>query len=105
ARGSTSTIAGTIVPGTFNYRLPLTPPRWSRMLEQLEPDVLEVGDAFHPAWCTLGVARRRRIPAVAFFHSHLPRLVGIRCGSLLGRAASLYLRSTYERFDLVFAPS
>jgi alpha-1,6-mannosyltransferase len=51
------------------------------------------------------VARRRRIPAVAFFHSHLPRLVGSRCGALLGRVASSYLSALYERFDAVFAPS
>jgi alpha-1,6-mannosyltransferase len=100
-----STISGSIVPGTFNYRLPLIPRRWSRMLEALEPDVIEAGDAFHPAWCALTVARRRHIPAVAFFHSHLPRLVGMRCGSLIGGMASHYLRALYERFDMVFAPS
>jgi alpha-1,6-mannosyltransferase len=104
-RGAVSSIAGRIVPGTFNYRLPLRAPRWSRMLEQLEPDLIEAGDAFHPAWCALGVARRRNIPAVAFFHSHLPRLVGIRLGSMMGRMAGRYLRSLYERFDLVCAPS
>lgn len=103
--GGVSTVAGTIVPGTFNYRLPLVPRRWSRMLEALEPDVIEVGDAFHPAWCALTVARRRRIPAVAFFHSDLPRLVGIRCGPVIGGLASHYMRALYERFDLVFAPS
>ena len=27
-RGDTSTIGGAIVPGTFNYRLPLKPRRW-----------------------------------------------------------------------------
>jgi alpha-1,6-mannosyltransferase len=104
-RGGISTIAGSKVPGTFNYRLPLTPGLWSRMLEQLEPDLIEAGDAFHPAWCALGVAQRRRIPCVAFFHSHLPRLVGMRCGSLIGSGAAQYLRWVYEQFDLVQAPS
>jgi alpha-1,6-mannosyltransferase len=105
ARGEVSTVASPILPGTFNYRLPVVPRRWSAMLEALEPDVLEVGDAFHPAWCALKVARRRRIAAVAFFHSHLPRLVGSRCGALAGRLARCYLRELYQRFDLVFAPS
>ncbi|MEO8309139.1 MAG: glycosyltransferase [Pseudomonadota bacterium] len=104
-RGGVSTIAGTRVPGTFNYRLPLTPRLWSDMLEQLEPDLIESGDAFHPAWCAVGVARRRHIPCVAFFHSHLPRLVGMRCGSIIGNGAAQYLRWIYERFDLVMAPS
>ena len=104
-RGGVSTIAGIHVPGTFNYRLPLNPLRWSRMLEELEPDLVEAGDAFHPAWCATGLGARRPIPIVAFFHSHLPRLVASRCGPLLGWGARRYLRMIYERFDLVFAPS
>jgi alpha-1,6-mannosyltransferase len=104
-RGGISTIAGTKVPGTFNYRLPLTPGLWSRMLEELEPDLIEAGDAFHPAWCTFRVAQRLGVPSVAFFHSHLPRLVKSRCGALIGAGATHYLRWIYERFDLVLAPS
>jgi alpha-1,6-mannosyltransferase len=104
-RGGISTIAGTKVPGTFNYRLPLTPGLWSSMLEELEPDLIEAGDAFHPAWCAYRVAQRRRIPCVAFFHSHLPRLVAMRCGSYTGNGAAQYLRWVYERFDMVLAPS
>jgi len=104
-RGDVCTIAGRIVPGTFNYRLPLATRRWKRMLDALEPDIIEAGDAFHPAWCALDVARRHRIPAVAFFHSHLPRLIGIRLGQPMGRLAARYLRWLYERFDLVFGPS
>jgi alpha-1,6-mannosyltransferase len=103
--GDVSTVAGRIVPGTFNYRLPLTPRRWTQMLDDLQPDLIEAGDAFHPAWSALKVAQRRRIPAVAFFHSHLPRLVGMRCGRGIGRLAGRYLRWLYERFALVFAPS
>lgn len=103
--GATSTIKGTIVPGTFNYRLPLSYYRWARLLDELQPDVIESGDAFHPAWASLRVARQRGIPAVAFFHSHLPRLIRIRFGETAGRLAGQYLRELYERFDVVCAPS
>ncbi|MFO1503740.1 MAG: glycosyltransferase [Steroidobacteraceae bacterium] len=103
--GDISTLAGWKVPGTFNYRLPLAPRRWTSLLDRLEPDFIEAGDAFHPAWCAIEVAARRGIPAVAFFHSHLPRLVGTRCGDGLGRMAGRYLRWLYERFDAVLAPS
>ena len=104
-RGDVSTLAGIRVHGTFNYRLPLNPLRWSRMLEALEPDLVEAGDAFHPAWCAAGLGARHPVPVVAFFHSHLPRLVASRCGALTGWAARRYLRMIYERFDLVTAPS
>jgi alpha-1,6-mannosyltransferase len=103
--GEVSTIKGTVVPGTFNYRLPLGYYHWARLLDQLQPDIIEAGDAFHPAWAALRVARQRDIPAVAFFHSHLPRLVGMRAGALAGRLAGQYLRRLYERFDMVCAPS
>ena len=72
--GGCSTLAGLPIPGTFNYRLPLSPRRWRRAMEGLAPDIVEVGDAFHTAWTAHGVARRRGIPHVAFFHSNLPHI-------------------------------
>ena len=103
--GDICTISGFKVPGTFNYRLPLSPRHWSRMLEQLQPDLIEVGDAFHPAWCAARVAHPRGIPLVAFFHSNLAQIIGRRMGSGIERAVGRYVSWVYERFDLVLAPS
>lgn len=103
--GELSTIGGMLVPGTFNYRLPLSLRAWTRALDVLAPDLVEVGDAFHPAWCAAKVAARRNIPLVAFFHSNLPQLIGRRLGTTSERLIGRYLRLVYERFDLVFAPS
>jgi alpha-1,6-mannosyltransferase len=100
-----TTIAGMRLPGTFNYRLPLSMRAWRATLDALEPDLIEVGDAFHPAWCAAAVARRRNIPRVAFFHSDLARLLGRRFGAGIEGAVTRYLRSVYSRFDLVLAPS
>src|SRR5579863_8655795 len=47
-RGGLCTLPGYPVPGTFNYRLPLNVRRWTRLLAELEPSVIEAGDAFHP---------------------------------------------------------
>ena len=103
--GDVTTIPGHALPGTFNYRLPLNPKLWSETLAALEPDFLEVGDAFHPAWCAWRVAQNRGIPAIAFFHSNLPQLVGRRFGLTSERALGRYVRWLYERFDAVLAPS
>ena len=103
--GGVSTIAGWKVPGTFNYRLPLSPRRWIRMLDALEPDLIEVGDVFHPAWCAMRSARRRHIPLLAFFHSNFPRLAGRRLGRVVESGLGSYLRRVYDRVDLVLAPS
>ena len=105
ARGSVSTLAGFAIPGTFNYRLPLDPRRWNNLLDSLEPDIIEAGDAFHPAWSAWSVARRRGIPLAAFYHSNLPQLIGRRIGGLSERVIGRYVRWLYERFDVVFAPS
>ena len=103
--GAISTIEGWKVPGTFNYRLPLSPPRWVHMLDALQPDLIEVGDVFHPAWCAMRSARRRAIPLLAFFHSNFPRLAGRRLGRVIEAGLAEYLRRVYERVDLVLAPS
>ncbi len=103
--GGISTVAAPKLPGAFNYRLPLWPPSWTRLLDALQPDLIEAGDVFQPAWSTLKVARRRAVPAVAFFHSNLAPLVGERLGSVAGRLMQRYSRSIYARFDLVLAPS
>ncbi|HEY0767839.1 MAG TPA: glycosyltransferase [Steroidobacteraceae bacterium] len=105
-RGGLCTLSGYPVPGTFNYRLPLNPRRWMRLLDALEPTLIEAGDAFHPAWCAWQVAQRRGIPVAGFYHSNVPQIIGRRVGGaltepLIGR----YVRWLYERFDLVFAPS
>ena len=105
-RGEICTLAGFPVPGTFNYRLPMNPRRWTRLLTELQPGLIEAGDAFQPAWAALQVARERGIPVVAFYHSHLPEILGRRFGGkATERTICRYLRWLYERFDVVFAPS
>jgi alpha-1,6-mannosyltransferase len=100
-----STMAGYKVPGTFNYRLPLSPGTWTTMLEQLQPDLIEVGDAFHPAWSAATVAARRGIPLVAFFHSNLPQILGRRMGKFTEHSLGRYVAWLYERCDVVLTPS
>ncbi|MFI4868058.1 MAG: glycosyltransferase [Steroidobacterales bacterium] len=103
--GDISTIAGMPLPFTFNYRLPLSTRTWTRMLFALEPDLIEAGDVFHPAWCAAQVARARNIPLVAFFHSHLAQVLARRFGAGVERAITRYLHHVYAKFDLVLAPS
>jgi alpha-1,6-mannosyltransferase len=105
APGDVSTIAGGKVPGAFNYRLPLNPLRWSRAIDSLEPDLIEIGDAFHPAWAAASVAQRRGIPLIAFYHSNFPELAGRRLGPAIQKLIECYVRLTYERCEQVLAPS
>jgi len=105
APGGISMVAGRLVPGAFNYRLPLNPVHWSRAIDALEPDLIEIGDAFHPAWAAANVASRRGIPLIAFYHSNFPQLAGRRLGRAVQRFIEWYVKLTYERCEQVLAPS
>ena len=98
-------LGSTRIPGGGGYRVPLRIDRWARTLRELEPDLIEAADPYHLAWVALGVADRLGIPAVAFAHSDLARLFGDRFAPAIGRAAGIYLRDLYRRFDCVLAPS
>ncbi|MBC7452488.1 MAG: glycosyltransferase [Massilia sp.] len=92
-------------PGIHGYRMPLSVATPARILQALQPDLIEVGDAGPCAWAALRAARRLGIPAVAFYHSDLPRLLAHRFGALAMRGASAYLARLYRQFDMVLAPS
>jgi len=87
------------------YRVPLRPWRWSSTLRALAPDVIEAGDPYHLAWVAIGAADDLGVPAVAFAHSDLARVLRCRCGRAIGAITESYLRRLYSHFDLVMAPS
>lgn len=99
------TLSSLRIPFADGYRVPLRPAQWRRSLAALQPDVIEVGDPYHLAWAALDAADQCGAATVAFAHSDLPRMLACRFGRIVGRAADMYLRKLYARFDLVQAPS
>lgn len=103
------------LPRSGGYRLVLGRGRALRQMEFVAPDLIEAADPYTLAWATLAAAEQLRVPAVAFCHSHLPRLAARLAGgpaagaTALGRAAERwarrYLVNLYRHFDLVLAPS
>ncbi|MDB5756081.1 MAG: hypothetical protein JWR56_2509 [Massilia sp.] len=98
-------IPGIPFPGIHGYRMPVSVGATTRILRELEPDLVEAGDAGHCAWAALRAKRQLGIPAVAFYHSDLPRLIENRFGGLATRGARNYLARLYSQFDMVLAPS
>jgi alpha-1,6-mannosyltransferase len=94
-----------LIPFANGYRLPIDTGAWTDKLLAIRPDVIEAGDPYHIAWAALRAADRLGVPAVAFVHSDLSRLIGARFGQVLRAAVDVYLRNLYDRFDLVMAPS
>ncbi|HEX8614912.1 MAG TPA: glycosyltransferase [Telluria sp.] len=93
------------VPSMHGFRIPRSVGAAARLVLGLQPDLVETGDAFHAAWAALRARRQLGVPAVAFYHSDLPRLVHERFGPTARRAAGAYLAHLYRQFDLVLAPS
>jgi alpha-1,6-mannosyltransferase len=93
------------IPYAHGYRMPWSCRLAAQRIAQLRPDLIEVGDPYQLAWAALRAKEKLDVPAVAFCHSDLPRLVGRRFGSNAQRVAVRYLRALYRHFDLVLAPS
>jgi alpha-1,6-mannosyltransferase len=90
---------------SYGYRFPVDVMRWRDRLMSLEPDLIEVGDAYGPAWAALRAGQKAGVPVVGFYHSDLVRLTASRLGSAAGAVAARYVRQLYRQFDLVLAPS
>src|SRR4051812_14502687 len=98
-------IPGVSLPGINGYRMPRSVAAPARLLEFAQPDLIEAGDAGHCAWAALRAQQRMGVPAVAFYHSDLPRLVAHRFGNLAARGTCKYLANLYRQFAMVLAPS
>ncbi len=98
-------VPGVPVPGIHGYRWPLSVGITARIMRRLRPDLIEAGDAGPGAWAALRVKRRAGIPAVAFYHSDLQKLIDQRFGNAAMRGTRSYLTELYKQFDMVLAPS
>jgi alpha-1,6-mannosyltransferase len=93
------------LPGINGFRMPTSVRAPARLLRQARPDLIEAGDAGHSARAALRLRRRLGVPAIAFYHSDLPRLVRPRFGQTAEGVTCKYLSHLYRQFDLVLAPS
>ena len=78
---------------------------WSSIIAGLQPDVIEAGDPYTPAWAAQRAARLLDVPSVGFYHSDLFTLVHHRVGRFLDPGTRAYIKRLYGGFDLVLSPS
>ena len=93
------------LPFTGGYRFPLRQQPWRRQLLALEPDLIEAADPYCVPWAAKAAAQALGVPAIAFHHSDVSRLLSARVGSWAMRPIGRYLRALYQDFDVVLAPS
>lgn len=105
AASGVATIAALPLPFSGGYRFPLRTGPWYRQLVELQPDLIEAGDPYVPAWGAARAAQTLGVPALAFHHSDIERLAQLHFGSWSVPVVQRYLRSLYGEFDAVAAPS
>ncbi len=93
------------LPFGNGYRFPLRLSPWRNVLQDLQPDLIEVGDPYLTAWAALDARRQLDVPVIGFYHSDLPLLVSNRIGNWLGTNVETYVSKLYSNFDRVLAPS
>lgn len=91
-----------LAPG---YRFPLRLGLWANVMAGLQPDLIEAGDPYTPAWAAQRAAHMLDVPAVGFYHSDLLSLIHHRVGAFLDAGTRGYIQRLYRGFDLVLSPS
>ncbi|HVB32193.1 MAG TPA: glycosyltransferase [Gemmatimonadaceae bacterium] len=71
-------LRGPRVPTQAPYRFMLATRSSRRIVEHERPDVIEVGSIGLVPWVVRHAARGAEVPLVAFYHSHLPRMIAPR---------------------------
>ncbi|MGE8188906.1 glycosyltransferase family 4 protein [Pseudomonas sp. NPDC086278] len=93
------------LPFGKGYRFPLRLAPWRNVLQDLQPDLIEVGDPYLTAWAALDARRQLDVPVIGFYHSDLPLLCSNRMGNWVTPNVEAYVRRLYGNFDRVLAPS
>ena len=112
-RSRAYTIAAPIVPRTGGYRILLNLRAVGEILERERPDIIESADPYQLGWYTARASQMRRIPAVAFYHSHFCEAYLIPAVTRLARslaapatrACGAYVRALYNRFAITLTAS
>jgi alpha-1,6-mannosyltransferase len=99
------TVPAPALPFGKGYRFPLRLAPWRNVLQDLQPDLIEVGDPYLTAWAALDARRQLDVPVIGFYHSDLPLLVSNRMGNWVTTNVEAYVSKLYGNFDRVLAPS
>ncbi|MFO8072606.1 MAG: glycosyltransferase [Polyangia bacterium] len=99
------------VPGAKNYRLLLNPFKLASVIEEIRPDLIEVGGPYVDPLLIRHAARKVDAVISGFWHTHYPTAyfefygnrISPSMGRLLRRAGWALARQTYDFYDATFA--
>jgi len=99
------TISAPPIPFGDGYRCPTSLRKWTRILANLRPSLIEIGDTYVPGHAALDAAEAVGCPTVAFCHSDPAALAALHFGEWAAAPAQKRVAKFYSRCDLVAAPS
>jgi alpha-1,6-mannosyltransferase len=99
------TISAPLIPFGDGYRCPTSLRKWTRILAHLQPNLVEVGDAYVPGHAGLDAANAVGAATVGFCHSDPAALAALHFGEWAAAPAQKRWARFYSRFDLIIAPS
>jgi alpha-1,6-mannosyltransferase len=104
-RGTRIFVRAPIVPGSGGYRMILRPRHLVKLLDSVNPDVVEVSDKL-TLIAAARWARQRGIPCTLLSHERIDAILRGRVpGFLLGRSADAWNAKLARTFDAVICPS
>ncbi len=99
------TIRAAPIPFGDGYRLPASLRKWTRIIANLKPDLVEVGDPYVPGHAGLEAASAVGAATVGFCHSDPAALAALHFGEWAAAPAQKRWAQFFSRFDQVIAPS
>lgn len=84
--------------GSLSYRALLNRNRILDIVNEVSPDVIEVGDPYRSAWIALDAGETLGIPVVAFYHSDFPRALGRTLRRFIGHRMEHMLSNPVRRY-------
>lgn len=98
-------ISAPLIPFGDGYRIPASLRKWTRIIAQLKPSLIEAGDAYVPGHAALEAAEAAGAASVGFCHSDPAALAALHFGEWAAAPAQKRWAKFYSRFDQVIAPS
>jgi alpha-1,6-mannosyltransferase len=98
-------VASPPIPFSDGYRWPVGRRKWSDIIVEAKPDLIEAGDAFLPGRAAQEAGARCGAPVVGFCHTDPAALAGLHFGDWASAPMQARWGAFFNRFDEVIAPS
>ncbi len=113
ARSRIYSIHSPLLSRASRYRALLNLRAVEEILERERPDLIESSDPYQVGWKAIAIGRSRRIPVIAFYHSHFPeaylrsstKFLGKRWNRHAMKLTRGYVRKLYNQFQATLVPS